>query len=79
MPEEHLNGILDVFRGEETFTLDMYLNTALVYGACPVLKAFKTMSDLPLASEHVQLIKEAELYVAHMTSKKNKTFEMSVV
>ena len=79
MPKEHLNGILDVFRGEETFTLDMYINTGLAYGACPVLKAFKTMSDVPLESEHVQLIKEAELYVAHMASKKNKTFEMSVV
>ena len=79
MSEEHLNGIIDVFRGEETFTLDMYLKAGLEYGRCPVLKAFRTMSDLPLESEHVQLIKEAELYVAHMTSKKNKTFEMSVV
>ena len=79
MPEEHLNGILDVFRGESTFTLDMYLNIAYEYGRCPVLKAFKTMSDLPLDSEHVELIKEAEEYVSHMASKKNKQFEMSVV
>ena len=79
MSEEHLNGIIDVFRGEETFTLDMYLKAGFEYGSCPVLKALRTMSDLPLESEHVQLIKEAELYVAHMTSKKNKTFEMSVV
>ena len=79
MPEEHLTGILDLFRGEETFTLDMYLNISLEYGSCPVLKAFKTMSDLPLESEHIQLIHEAELYIAHMANIKNKTFEMSVV
>ena len=79
MTEEHLNGILDVFRGEETFTLDTYVNTALTYGACPVLKAFRTMSDLPLDGEHVRLIKETELYISHMASKKNKKFEMSVV
>ena len=79
MPEEHLNGILDVFRGEETFTLDMYLKTGFEYGACPVLKAFRTMSDLPLESEHVQLVREAELYIAHLANKKNKEFEMSVV
>ena len=79
MSEEHLNGIIDVFRGEEIFTLDMYLYAGLEYGSCPVLKAFKTMSDLPLDTEHVQLIKEAELYVAHMVSKKNKTFKMSLV
>ena len=79
MTDEHLNGILDVFRGEETFTLDMYLNTGLEYGACPVLRAFRTMSDLPLESEHIQLIQEAELYIAHMASKKNKKFELSTV
>ena len=78
MPEEHLIGILDLFRGEETFTLDMYLNTGLEYGACPVLKAFRTMSDLPLEQEHTKLIHEAELYVAHMAGKKNKKFEMSL-
>ena len=79
MTEEQLIGILDLFRGEETFTIDMYLNTGFEYGACPVLKAFRTMSDLPLESEHVQLIQEAELYVAHMARKKNKKFEMSTV
>jgi len=79
MTEEQLIGILDLFRGEETFTIDMYLNTGFEYGACPVLKAFRTMSDLPLESEHVQLIHEAELYVAHMARKKNKKFEMSTV
>ena len=79
MTEEQLIGILDLFRGEETFTIDMYLNTGFEYGTCPVLKAFRTMSDLPLESEHVQLIHEAELYVAHMARKKNKKFEMSSV
>ena len=57
----------------------MYTHIAFEYGGCPVLKAFRTMSDLPLESEHVQLIHEAELYVAHMARKKNKTFEMSTV
>ena len=79
MPEEYLNGIIDIFRGEEEFTLDMYLQVGLEYGSCPVCKAFRTMSDLPLESEHTQIIKKTELYVAHMASKKNKTFEMSVV
>ena len=79
MPDEHLTQVLDLFRGEETFTLDMYLNTGLEYGACPVLKAFRTMSDTPLESEHIQLIHEAELYIAHMARKKNKEFEMSTV
>ena len=79
MTDEHLNGILDVFRGEETFTLDMYLTAGFEYGACPMMKAFKTMSDLPLDSEHIQLIQQAELYVDHMVSKKNKEFELSVV
>ena len=76
---EHLNGILDLFRGEETFTLDMYSHIGFEYGGCPVLKAFKTMSDLPLESEHVQLVLEAELYIAHLASKKNKEFEVYVV
>ena len=76
---EHLNGILDLFRGEETFTLEMYTHIGFEYGGCPVLKAFNKMSDLPLESEHVQLVREAELYIAHLASKKNKEFEMSVV
>jgi len=79
MPIEHLNGILDVFRGEETFTLDTYVNIGITYGRCPVLKAFKEMSDLPLDSEHVELIQEVELYVSYAATKKNKKFEMSVV
>ena len=73
---EHLTGILDLFRGEETFTLDMYSHIGFEYGGCPVLKAFRTMSDLPLESEHVQLILEAEQYIAHLASKKNKEFEI---
>ena len=76
---EHLTGILDLFRGEETFTLDMYSHIGFEYGGCPVLKAFRTMSDLPLENEHVQLVREAELYIAHLASKKNKEFEMSMV
>ena len=76
---EHLTGILDLFRGEETFTLEMYTHLGLEYGSCPVMKAFRTMSDLPLESKHVQLVQEAELYVAHLASQKNKEFEMSVV
>ena len=76
---EHLTGILDLFRGEETLTLEMYTHIGFEYGGCPVLKAFRTMSDLPLESEHVQLVREAELYIAHLASKKNKEFEMSVV
>ena len=76
---EHLTGILDLFRGEETFTLDMYSHIGFEYGGCPVLKAFRTMSDLPLESEHVKLVLEAELYIAHLASKKNKEFEIYVV
>ena len=76
---EHLNGILDLFRGEETFTLDMYSHIGFEYGGCPVLKAFRTMSDLPLESEHVQLVLEAELYIAHLASEKNKKFEIYAV
>ena len=61
MPEEHLTQVLDLFRGEETFTLDMYLNTGFEYGDCPVLKPFRTMSDTPLESEHIQLIHKEQL------------------
>ena len=75
---EHLTGILDLFRGEETFTLEMYTHIGFEYGGCPVLKAFRTLSDLPLESEHVQLVLEAELYIAHLASKKNKEFEIYV-
>ena len=76
---EHLTGILDLFRGEETFTLEMYTLIGFEYGSCPVLSAFRTMSDLSLESEHAQLVREAELYIAHLASKKKKEFEMSVV
>ena len=76
---EHLTGILDLFRGEETFTLEMYKLIGFEYGGCPVLKAFRKMSDLPLETEHFQLVREAELYIAHLASQKNKEFEMSVV
>ena len=75
---DHLNGILDLFRGEETFTLDMYTHIGFEYGVCPVLKAFRTMSDLPLESEHVELVVEAEQYIAYLANKKNKKFEIYV-
>ena len=76
---EHLTGILDVFRGEETFTLEMYTQIGFEYGGCPVLKAFSKMSNLPLESEHVQLVRETELYIAHIAAQNNKSFEMSEV
>ena len=76
---EHLDGILDLFRGEGTFTLEMYSHIGFEYGGCPVLKAFRTMTELPLKDEHVELVREAEMYIAHLASKKNKSFEMSVV
>ena len=76
---EHLNGILDLFRGEETFTLDMYSHIAFEYESCPVQKAFRTMSDLPIESEYAQLVRKAELYIAHIAAQNNKSFEMSEV
>ena len=76
---EHLTGILDLFRGEETFTLDMYSHIAFEYGSCPVQKAFRTMSDLPIESEYAQLLRKAELYIAHIAAQNNKSFEMSEV
>ncbi len=76
---EHLTGILDLFRGEETFTLYMYISIGFEYGGFTVLKAFRTMSYLHLESENEQLVREAELYIAHIASQKNKEFEMSVV
>tara|TARA_Y100000589_G_scaffold236114_1_gene223539 strand:+ start:204 stop:896 length:693 start_codon:yes stop_codon:yes gene_type:complete len=76
---EHLTGILDLFRGEETFTLEMYSHIAFEYESCPVLKAFRTMSDLPIESEHAQLVRKAELYIAHIAAQKNKSFELSEV
>ena len=50
----------------------------LEYESCPVMKAFRTMSDLPIQSELSQIKNEAEMYLAHLASKQNKKFEMSV-
>ena len=50
----------------------------LEYGSCPVMKAFRTMSELPIQSEFSQINNEAEMYLAHLASKQNKKFEMSV-
>ena len=57
----------------------MYLHLGIEYGSCPVLKAFRTMSDLPLESEHAQLVRQAELYIVHIAAQQDKTFEMSEV
>ena len=76
--EEHLNLILDVLRGEEILTFEDMQTLGLEYGSCPVMKAFRTMSDLPIQSEFSQIKNEAEMYLAHLASKQNKKFEMSV-
>ena len=79
MKEEHLIGILDVLRGERTLTFELIRVMAYEYGRCPVMSAFRTMSDLPIKSEYSQLVHKAELYLAHLASQQNKLFEMSVV
>ena len=76
--EEHLNLILDVLRGEEILTFKDMQTLGLEYESCPVMKAFRTMSDLPIQSEFSQIKNEAEMYLAHLASKQNKKFEMSV-
>ena len=76
--EEHLTVILDVLRGEEILTFEDMQTLGLEYGSCPVMKAFRTMSDLPIQSEFSQIKNEAEMYLAHLASKQNKKFEMSV-
>ena len=76
--EEHLNVILDVLRGEETLTVELIELMANEYERCPVILAFKTMSELPIQSEFLQIKNEAEMYLAHLASKQNKKFEMSV-
>ena len=79
MKEEHLIGILDVLRGERTLTFELIRVMAYEYGRCPVMSAFRTMSDLPIKSEYSQLVHKAELYLAHLASQQNKPFEMTVV
>ena len=76
--EEHLTVILDVLRGEEILTLGNMQTLGFEYGRCPVMTAFRTMSDLPIQSEFSQIKNEAEMYIAHLASKQNKKFEMSV-
>tara|TARA_R100001463_G_scaffold16069_3_gene41761 strand:- start:2984 stop:3763 length:780 start_codon:yes stop_codon:yes gene_type:complete len=75
--EEHLNGILDVFVGEEVFTLEAMKEIAFTYGRCPVMTAFRTMSNLPLKEEYAELVHNAELYIAQLATKENKTFELT--
>ena len=76
--EEHLTVILDVLRGEEILTFEDMQTLGFEYGRCPVMTAFRTMSDLPIQSEFSQIKNEAEMYLAHLASKQNKKFEMSV-
>ena len=76
--EEHLTVILDVLRGEGILNFGDMKTFAFEYGRCPVMTAFRTMSDLPIQSEFLQIKNEAEMYLAHLASKQNKKFEMSV-
>ena len=76
---DHLTAILDVLRGEAVLTLEAMSEIYLTYGRCPVVTAFRKISELPLDSEFAQLVHNAELYIAHQASKQNKSFEMSVV
>lgn len=77
--EEHLNGILDVFVGEEVFTLEAMTDIAFTYGRCPVLTAFRTMTNLPLNKEYAELVHNAELYIAQLATKESKPFELSEI
>jgi transcriptional regulator with XRE-family HTH domain len=77
--DEHLTAILDVFRGEEVFTLEAMKSIGFEYGRCPVLTAFRTMSDLPIKKEHAQLVHDCELYIAHLATKQNIAFEVQPV
>ncbi len=76
--EEHLTVILDVLRGEKILSFGDIQTLGFKYGRCPVMTAFRTMSDLPIESELSQIKNEAEMYLAHLASKQNKKFEMSV-
>ena len=76
--EEHLTVILDVLRGEEILTFKDMQTLGFEYESCPVMTAFRTMSELPIQSEFSQIKNEAEMYLAHLASKQNKKFEMSV-
>ncbi len=76
--EEHLTVILDVLRGEEILTFGDMQTLGFEYGSCPVMTAFRTMSELPIESEFSQIKNEAEMYLAHLARKQNKKFELSV-
>jgi transcriptional regulator with XRE-family HTH domain len=77
--DEHLTAILDVFRGEEVFTFEAMKSIGFEYGRCPVLTAFRTMSDLPIKKEHAQLVHDCEQYIAHVANKEHKKFKMTEV
>ena len=76
--EEHLTVILDVLRGEKILTFEDIQTIGFEYERCPVMTAFRTMSDLPIESEFLQIKNESEMYLAHLASKQNKKFELSV-
>ena len=79
MKDEHLTAILDVFRGEESLTLEVIQGIGLKYGRCSVLADLRTMSDLPIKRELNQLVNDVEMYIAHMANKQNKTFEIQPI
>ena len=79
MKDEHLTAILDVFRGEETLTLEVIQGIGLKYGRCSVLADLRTMSDLPIKRELTQLVNDVEMYIAHMANKQSKTFEIQPI
>ena len=76
---EHLDSINDTLRGDQTLTFDIMKGVYLTYGRCPVVTAFRNISDLPIEGEFARLVHETELYVANLAKKQNKAFEMSVV
>ncbi len=63
----------------EGFTLEAMKSIGFEYGRCPVLTAFRTMSDLPIKREHAQLVHDCELYIAHLATKQNIAFEVQPV
>ena len=76
---DHLTAILDVLRGEAILTLDAMSEIYLTYGRCPVVTAFRKISELPIDGEFARLVHDVESYVAQLASQENKPFEMSVV
>ena len=76
---EHLDSINDTLRGDQTLTFDIMKDVYLTYGRCPVVTAFRNISDLPISGEFARLVHDTELYIATIANKENKSFEMSVV